>query len=176
MELGSLGTILTGALTVGSGGIFGLFGSAIGVVAKFFQEKQRQEWEKKKWDHETTMLKLNMEAQAKETEQELAIVAQEGSWKGLSDSLKADASITPVHPITNDLKCLFRPFLTVVLWILAAYVFYMIISGGLKNYIETAEAVALIKYMVHTVFFAASTATVWWFGDRALAPPGTKNK
>ncbi len=26
------------------------------------------------------------------------------------------------------------------------------------------------------VFISASTATVWWFGDRALMPPGFKNR
>jgi len=171
-----IGSIISGALTVGSGGIFGLFGSAIGVVAKYFQEKQRQNWEVQKWGHETKMLELNMKAKAQETEQELAIVAQEGSWKGLEASIEAAASMKPVHPITNDIKCLFRPFLTTVLWILAGWVFYKIYSGDLKGWITKADALSLIKYMVHTVFFAASTATVWWFGDRALAPPGAKNK
>ena len=37
-----LGDLLGGAASVASGGLFGLFGSLIGVGAKYFQEKQRQ--------------------------------------------------------------------------------------------------------------------------------------
>lgn len=170
------GSIIGGALSVGSGGIFGLVGSAIGVAAKYFQEKQQQAWEKEKWTHETELLKLNMQARAQETEQELAIVSQEGSWQGLSESIKADRAIKNVHVWVNDARALFRLTLTILLWGLAAYIFYKICGNDLRQWIDKVSAAELIRYMVYTVFFCASSATMWWFGDRALTPPGMKNK
>ena len=95
--------LIAGAVSVGSGGLFGLLGSAVGVVAKYFQEKQRQTWEREKWSHETELLRLNMEARAQETEQELAIVSQEGSWGGLSESIRAEKSVKNVHTWVNDI-------------------------------------------------------------------------
>ena len=38
------------------------------------------------------------------------------------------------------------------------------------------EAVGeLLRYIVYSVVFAWSTAVLWWFGDRAMTPPGFRN-
>ena len=171
-----LGTILGGVASVASGGIFGVIGSIIGVGAKYLQERQRQKWEEKKWSHEVELQKLNMQARAEETEQELAIVSQQGSWAGLSESIRADASVQNTHVWVNDARALFRLVLTTLLWVLAAIVFFKVIGGTLKDWIDKQATADLVKYMVYTVFFCASSATMWWFGDRALTPPGMKNR
>ena len=168
--------LISSGLSVASGGIFGLLGSVIGVGAKYLQEKQRQKWEKAKWDQEARLLKMQMEAKQIETEQELAIVAQQGSWSGLQASMEHDAGLQSGIPVVAGIRSLFRPFLTTVLWVLAAWVFYKIITGGLQAWMSRQETADLIRYMVYTTFFSASTATAWWFGDRALTPPGQKAK
>jgi hypothetical protein len=38
------------------------------------------------------------------------------------------------------------------------------------------QAKELLVYDVKSLVFSASTAVVWWFGDRAFAPPGMKNR
>lgn len=171
-----LGSLLGGAVSVASGGIFGVLGSVIGVGAKWLQERQRQKWEEKKWSHEIALQELNMQARAQETEQELAIVSQEGSWQGLSESVRADAAVQNTHKWVNDVRALFRLILTAGLWILAAVVFYKIVGGSLTEWIDRQTSTELVRYMVYTVFFCASSATMWWFGDRALTPPGMKNR
>jgi len=168
--------ILGTAASVGSGGVFGLVGSLIGSIGKHFQEKQRQDFLQKEWEHETVLLRLNMEAKAQETEQELAIVSQQGSWAGLSESIKADAAPVKVHIWVNDIKSLFRPFLTIMLWLVSGWIFYSLGKGGFDKWVTAGETAGLIKYMVYSSFFSASTATTWWFGDRALSPPGHKNR
>ena len=81
-----------------------------------------------------------------------------------------------VHTWVNDLRALFRPVLTVGLWVLAGWVFWEVVSGTLTQWMREADIADVIRYCVHTVFFSASTATVWWFGDRALTPPERKGR
>ncbi len=176
MADGSVLEILGMGASVASGGIFGVIGSVIGTAGKYFQERQKQSFKEKEWEYETKMLKLQMDAKAQETEQEIALVAQEGSWSGLRASHEAAAKIGPTHKWVNDVKSLFRPFLTISLWIISGWIFWQIGKGGLNEWFAEGESDELIKYMVYTVFFSASTATMWWFGDRALAPPHLKHR
>lgn len=163
-----LSDLLSTGASVASGGIFGLLGSAVGAWTKAKMEDKRQAWEQKKWAYEADMLKLQMQARTEETEHELAIVSQAGSWKGLEASYGA-ANTGATHMWVNDIKSLFRPFLTLSLWVLA----YLLVTD--ESLLLQSED-ELIKYMVYSTFFAASTATMWWFGDRALAPPDFKNR
>jgi len=171
-------TILTGAgaaASVGSGGIFGILGAGIGQVFKLYQRKQDRIDEQSKRDHAIALYKLNMQAKAQETEQELAIVSQAGAWAGLKESIDADARI-PVTGKAATIKALFRPFITTALWCLAGWVFYEVVSGELRVWFVETEIKEIIKYMVYSVFFTASSATLWWFGDRAFTPPEFKNR
>lgn len=169
--------LISGLLNVGTGGLLGLAGSVLGLFAKFWQEKQRQAWETKKWAHESELFELQMKQSAQETEQELAIVSSQGSWAGLSESIQAAGAIQNVHKWVNDARALFRLALTILLWVLAGLVFYKIMNGDLIGLFKSQEQLKeLMTYMVHTVFFCASAATMWWFGDRALSPPGGKNR
>jgi hypothetical protein len=171
-----LSNFMGGMASVASGGIFGLLGSIIGVGAKYFQEKQRQSWQQKKWLHETKLLELQMQARATETEQELAIVSQEGAWAGLRESHRTEQSIKNVHVWVNDIRALFRPVLTIFLWVIAAWIFWLVVGGSLIEWLKEVDIKDILRYMIFSVFFSASTATVWWFGDRALSPPGHKNR
>ena len=162
---------LGAALSVSSGGLFGLIGSAVGVVAKYFQERQRQKWEKEKWAHEKDLLKLQMERGDRETENELAIVEANGSWGGLRDSIQAAGKITDVHRWVNDIRALFRLILTLVLWGIATWMFCQVVDGKLQVWFSEMEIKDIVRYMVYSTFFMAGTAAGWWFGDRALTPP-----
>jgi len=177
------GDILGALASAASGGLFGLLGSLIGVGAKWLQERQRQAWERAKWDHEDKMLRLQMDARAAETEQELAIVSQQGSWAGMTASQQADATASGnVHTWVNDVRSLFRPALTVGLVVLC-YVVFRDLMNALANrdsllgaILVEAEVKDLIRYMVYSVFFAGSTSVVWWYGDRAMTPPVLRSK
>jgi len=169
-----LGDLLGTGASVASGGLFGLLGSVVGVFAKYKQEKQRQEWEVKQQKYELELLNMQMKQRAQETEHELAIVAQEGSWEGMTSSQQMAMSGGETSIWVNNIKSLFRPFLTLVLWILSLYLFYSLADDS--KMLSQPEIDELMKYMVYSIYFSASTATVWWFGDRALAPPGLKNR
>lgn len=176
MDWSTIGNIAGGAASIAGGGIFGLIGSVFGQVSKYFQRKQEMAWQEKKWEYETNLLQLRMKAKAEETEQELALVSQRGAWAGLNSSVSADAALKPLSPWAVNLKSLFRPFVTVLLWGIAAWVFYQLVSGSMQKWFEQTEIRDLVKYMVYSIFFTASSATLWWFGDRALTPPDLKNR
>lgn len=169
-------SLLGAGASVASGGLFGLFGSIVGQVSKHFQRKQEQKWEKEKWNYEADMFRLQMQAKAAETEQELAIVSQQGSWSSLDSSIKADGLIKPQSAWASDVKALFRPFITVVLVGVTAWIIHMLLNGRLDATLTHQDKLDIIRYSVYSVVFSTSTAITWWFADRALTPPQFKNR
>ena len=135
------------------GGIFGLIGTALGRFAGYFERRQQQAHERARWGHESELLKLQMQARAEETEAELAIAETAGSWEGLKASMASDAAIGPSYLWVNAVRGLTRPALTLLLWLIAVGVYLGADTGGRQAITETAT-------------FAATAATLWWFGDR----------
>ena len=177
-----IGSLLGAGASVASGGLFGLLGSLVGVGTKYLQQRQANAQRSKEWLHEIELRKLNMEAGDRETENELAIAQSEGSWRGLEASYKTVIPASQVHTVVNDLRALFRPLLTFSLIALSAVLFWWVWSGILEAnpkvlaVFSESDIKDIIRYMIHTIFFSTSTAIVWWFGDRAMAPPGSKTR
>jgi len=138
-----------------AGGIFGIFGTALGRVAGYFERKQTFKHEVERWGHEYKLHELQMQAQAQETELELALAAQEGSWRGLNASIAADARIGKASQWVINILRLVRPALTLLLWLITGWIFAATQNGAI----------------VEAAVFAATAATLWWFGDRAPKPP-----
>ena len=137
-----------------AGGVFGLFGTALGRVAGYFERKQSDRQQERGWAHELALHELNMRARQQESEIELAITAQQGSWAGLEASLKADAALgTGSQWVINTLR-LVRPVLTLLLWLITGWIFAVTRDTGVSE----------------AAVFAATAATLWWFGDRAPKP------
>ena len=99
-----------------------------------------------------------MQARQQETELELALTAQQGSWKGLEASLKAEAALGKASLWVINMLRLVRPTITLLLWIITAMIFLV------------TQDSAIIEASV----FAATAATLWWFGDRAPKPLSLK--
>jgi len=81
-----------------------------------------------------------MQMRSQEAELELAIAAQHGSWQGLSASIEADARTGVASQWVINILRLVRFFVTQ----------------------ESS--------IVEAAVFAATAATLWWFGDRAPKP------
>ena len=141
-------------LDAAAGGLFGLIGTALGRVAGFFERKQRMEHERQQWDHELKLHELTMQARAQETEQDIALAAQAGSWAGLEASILADAAIGEASRWVINILRLVRPVLTLLLWGITGAIFLATQDGSI----------------VEASVFAATAATLWWFGDRAPKP------
>ena len=139
------------AADAAAGGLFGIFGTVIGKVAGFFERRQRHAHEVARWQHEVQLHELNMQARAQEAEIELAITEQAGSWQGLAASMQADIALgTGSQWVVNTLR-LVRPTLTLMLWLITGWIFTRTQNGEIAD----------------SAVFAATAATLWWFGDRA---------
>lgn len=145
---------LTGlAASATGGGLFGLIGTVLGRVAGFFERRQEQAQERARWAHESELLKMQMQAKAQETEAEIALAETAGSWDGLKASMQAEAAIGASYPWVNAMRGLTRPVLTLLLWLISVSIFVGADPEGQQAITETAT-------------FAATAATLWWFGDR----------
>ena len=155
MDIGSfLGTTL-------GGGLFGLLGNVASKVIGLYEAKQAFAQKKEEWTHEERLLDMQMKAKAAETEQELAVTASSGSWTGLTESLKAETAIGSTYAWVNAVRALVRPALTLGLGTFLCAAFFAMPDGD-----PTRAAVS------ESLVFAAVTAVVWWFGDRAPKKSG----
>lgn len=145
---------LTGlAASAAGGGLFGLVGTALGRVAGFFETRQRLQHERERWSHETALLELQQKARAQETEAELALAETSGRWAGLEASMQAEAAIGESYRWVNAVRGVTRPALTLLLWLIAGMIWLGADMAARASITETAA-------------FAATAATLWWFGDR----------
>jgi len=165
-------TSLFNGATAGVGGVItGAIGGVFGQIGKYYQEKLRQSHEKDKWKHDKEMASLDISARA-----DIA------KGEALSNSIESDASLSNSNtsPWANNIKVVFRPFLTTLLIFVATLMFLSIMSAfsdkahSLNNAFSTGEMREIIRYMIYTVFYTASTAAMWWFCDRALTPKFAK--
>ncbi|MFN3212261.1 MAG: hypothetical protein ACE37M_04090 [Henriciella sp.] len=136
------------------GGLFGLLGTALGRVAGFFEKRQTMAHEERRWSHELKLLELQHAAAVQETEADLAIARTEGSWAGLEASLAAEAAIAKSYRWVDAVRALTRPLLTLLLWTITFAIWFTADLAGRSSITETAT-------------FAATAATLWWFGDRS---------
>ena len=152
--------LLNFGLDAAAGGVFGLIGTALGRVAGFFERRDENSQERARWVHEYRLHELNMKARAQESEIEIELAAQAGSWGGLNASINAEAKIGSASKWVIDVLRLVRPSLTFLLWIITAGIF-------LKTQNQAIAEAAV---------FAATAATLWWFGDRAPRPQSPQSR
>lgn len=141
------------AASAAGGGVFGLVGTALGRVAGYFEKRQIFAQERDRWAHETNLLQLQREEDVDAAESERALALEAGRWAGLTASLQSDASIGPSYRWVNAVRGLTRPALTLLLWLITCAVFSVSDAASRDAIVDTAT-------------FAATAATLWWFGDR----------
>lgn len=134
------------------GGILGIFGSALNRVFGIWEAREERENMRVENAHELQLIKEQRQTNRQETEMELARTATEGSFEGLSESLKHDARLQNVAPWVNNVRALTRPVLTYTSFIALASMAYFM--ADLR--VDLTEAVV----------FVATTSAAWWFGSR----------
>lgn len=163
----------------GAGGLFGIFGSFLNRGMSYFEkraDRQHQiemaaineqadlrragiEAKKSERDHEhlVKLHELNLEAQKGETEREVMVMRESGSWRGLEashETARAEAENFEGSTWVENYKAVTRPNLSYALWVLAGIIFCF---SPADVRLEMGQAVV----------FCATAATLWWFGDRA---------
>lgn len=141
------------AASAAGGGVFGLIGTVIGRAAGIVERRQDNAQERARWAHEAVMREAKLREMAAATEAQIKLADVAGAWRGLAASMEAEAAIADSYRWVNAVRALTRPMLTLLLWVITGLVFL----GA------STEARAGI---VETTTFAATAATLWWFGDR----------
>jgi hypothetical protein len=151
-----LGDLLGAGASAATGGLFGLIGNIATKAFGYFEAKQAFTQKQAEWGHETDLLKLQMQAKAAETEQEIHVAESQGSWGGLTSSVAAEGAIGASYPWVNAVRALVRPTLTIGLTGFLATAFFSLSPGDIDR-----------AYIADSLVFVAVTSVVWWFGDRA---------
>lgn len=173
-----LGDVIGAAGAAAGGGVFGILGSAVNRVFGIFERREARRDREQQYAeqvnvraHELELLRENRLTAAAETENEIAVTQTEGSFRGLEASLTAAASIGNAPGWVNAVRAMVRPILTILLWVFAALIFKWVLESAAGGVLSADEIPTLVRYVVYSVIFAATTATVWWYGDRAPRPP-----
>jgi len=150
-----LGSLLgTGAAAL-TGGVFGLVGNIASKIFGYVETKQTNAQRQAEWQHETELLKLQLQLKTEETENEQALVSSQ-SLDALGASIRADAAYSTSYKWVDAVRSLVRPALTLGLAGFLAAAFFAMPEGAADK-----------TYVVDSLVFASVTAVTWWFGDRA---------
>ncbi|OZB12443.1 MAG: hypothetical protein B7X55_14480 [Rhodobacterales bacterium 34-62-10] len=141
------------AASAAGGGVFGLIGTVIGRVAGLIERRQDNTQERARWVHDAAMQEARMREMAAATEAQIKLADAAGAWRGLAASMEAEASIGESYKWVNAVRALTRPLLTLLLWVITGLVYLGASAEVRVGIVETAT-------------FAATAATLWWFGDR----------
>src|SRR5437763_16716989 len=153
--MGIPGPRLGCGLAAGAGGVFGLIGNLASKAFTYLQSKQSLLVKQSEWAHETELLKLQAQWRQPETETEPPLGVTD-SWNGLLSSVAAEGALPAAYKWVDAARALVRPLLTLGLSAVLAAAFFSMAPN------DTARA-----YVIDSLVFAAVTAIVWWFGDRA---------
>ena len=168
--LAEAGTLLVAG---GGGGIFGIIGSGIKRVFAFKEREQthrhgmematvEEAKDNRRHGHEVKLHELNLQAAKVETEHELLVTTEAGSWAGMEASQNAEAVLAANFngsKWVEDFRGATRPGQTFLLWLMVLIIFFFLPQEGREQ-------------VMMTILFCASAATLWWFGDRP--PKGNK--
>lgn len=141
------------AASAAGGGVFGLIGTVIGRAAGYAERRQDQAQERARWAHEAALAALQAQAVERQAEGQLRLAEAAGAWRGLAASMEAEASIGDSYRWVNAVRGITRPVLTLLLW-------------GITGLVWLGAETEARGTIVETTTFAATAATLWWFGDR----------
>lgn len=136
------------------GGIFGLIGTFAGRALNIWERREDRADRRIQNAHELVLIDAQSRLRAQETEGEIVRLQTQGSYTGLAESLRHDASIGETSKWVNNIRSLVRPTMTLAL-------------GSLLGALAFVGVGEMQMTAVEAVVFSSVTAVTWWFGDRA---------
>ncbi|HAQ35186.1 MAG: hypothetical protein CMF74_02465 [Maricaulis sp.] len=153
-----------------TGGALGVIGTAIGRAAGFFERRQEFTQERERWAHERQLAETETAAAERAADRAAESELRQASYGGLQASLDAERSVRDSYPWVEAVRALVRPILTPLLWLLYLVVFFAVMEGQAERYLTPEAQGDFVGYFIANIAFAATAATLWWFGDRAPPP------
>lgn len=156
--MGALMTMIFG------GGATGLLGTLFSRVFDVWDRAQERKFIIEKY-------RLDAELRAKETESEERMAESQSAAEMISASYLHDSSAGTGSPWVVNILRLVRPALTLMLWVLVAFIWVSIMKDieQAKDLPWLAEKSQVLKeQIVGSVVYCATAATLWWFGTRDM--------
>ena len=146
-----MGSVMTGGAT-------GILGSVLGKLFNFADVYIEEK--KAKGEHERTMEmhRLQSELRADELENERAIVEEQSAGAARVAAYSMMTGVEVPYPWVAAILRLIRPVLTIMLVAIVWYIY------------ASSDDIAQQETIIQSVIFMASTAVLFWFGDRAMRP------
>lgn len=177
-------TLLGAIGSAAGGGVFGLLGTGIKHWFDHQAEQAKRQFElaMRKMDREEMQLEheLQMQTIEKQTERDIAIAHQdrlsleaqvagevEQAELAMRRESYANDKATYGGGFVDAIRGLMRPVLTLYFALLMALITYQLmqITG---NQVGAANADYLLKQVINTCIFLATTSVTWWFGSRPV--------
>tara|TARA_R110000751_G_C13701671_1_gene473423 strand:- start:208 stop:666 length:459 start_codon:yes stop_codon:yes gene_type:complete len=144
-----IGTVLTGGAT-------GIIGTVIGKAFSFVDSWQKEKAADKEHTRSIELYKLQSELKLEEREKELEGQMQVAEIGLRAASYAHDQSAGVASPWAVNVLRMVRPVITGGLILLVGIIYFRTDDLLQQNVI------------IQSVIYMASSATLWWFGDRAL--------
>ena len=145
-------------MSVMSGGLTGILGSVLGKVFGFVDGYLEEKKKDKEHVRVIEMTRLQSELRSGELENERAIVEEEQAGRAKVAAYGLFQDVEVPYPWVAAILRLIRPVLTILLVIIVWYIF------------STTEDLGQQETIIQSVIYMASTAVLFWFGDRAMRP------
>lgn len=142
--------------TVLTGGATGILGTVLGKAFSFVDSWQKEKAADKEHTRSIELYRLQAELKLEEREQEMESQMQVAEIGLRSASYTHDQSIGKSSKWAVNTLRMVRPALTGGLIILVGIIYFRTDDIGQQETI------------IQSVIYMASSATLWWFGDRAL--------
>ena len=182
-----LGGLVTSIL---GGGVTGILGVAVQRIADYKNKRLDLELSKQKFDHEIAMRRADAEIMAQEWAARTKVAEVEAAGKeAVADSqafaasfnlepqqYASGASMSPgqawLMVILDFVRGIVRPSLTMYLCVLTTLVYIEARRTLGGTAVTSQEALELMKMVVGTILYLATTCVLWYFGTRnKQAPP-----
>jgi len=185
-----MGIVETFFSSILSGGATGLIGIIIQRWADYKNKKLDIEASRERFSHERDMRKVDAEIMAQEWAARTKVAEIEVAGKidvadseafaasfnepvRYSDGVKPTAGQGWMLIVLDFIRGIVRPGLTVYLCVLTTliYLHARTLIGKEGAILSSDQAVDLVKLIVGTVLYLATTCVLWWFGTRNKQKP-----
>lgn len=176
--------LLSGALSIMTGGATGLLGVVAQRAFDAWNKKQELDKLKAQWDHDAVMKDKDAAIMAAEWASRTRIAVTEGEAKkdvaeseAFATSLKAQTVrysegkqtgwfATGCLVLLDVISGLVRPLLTIYLCALTTYIWLQVRGLLGAEDLSGAEALTLWRTVIDTILYLTTTCILWWFGTR----------
>lgn len=176
--------LLSGAMSILTGGATGLLGVVAQRAFDAWNKKQELDKLKAQWDHEGVMKDKDAVIMAAEWAARTKIAVTEGDAakdvaesNAFAESLKSQTIRYSEGKQTgwfangclvflDVISGLVRPLLTIYLCALTTYIWLQVRGLLSSEDLSSAEALALWRTVIDTILYLTTTCVLWWFGTR----------